>query len=192
MFDCGAFTTMTPRRVASATSTLSSPMPARPTTTRSSLAASTSAFTCVALRITSADARRTASRSPPWSSPSCTSTSSPAARIASRPRSASGSDTRTRGAMSPETTSGTQKIGDAANAFTEVVVTQGKRKARISGSAERLAGNDRDLGDFQQHLAQLERRLHALTGELAAEDSFERGKAVERALRLQTRDAGNS
>ncbi len=35
MFDCGAFTTITPRRVASATSTLSSPMPARPTTTRS-------------------------------------------------------------------------------------------------------------------------------------------------------------
>ena len=27
MFDCGAFTTITPRRVASATSTLSSPMP---------------------------------------------------------------------------------------------------------------------------------------------------------------------
>ena len=35
MFDCGAFTTITPRRVASATSTLSRPIPARPTTTRS-------------------------------------------------------------------------------------------------------------------------------------------------------------
>ena len=54
MFDCGAFTTITPRRVASATSTLSRPMPARPTTTRSVPAASTSAVTWVALRITSA------------------------------------------------------------------------------------------------------------------------------------------
>ncbi len=35
MLDWGALTTMTPRRVAAATSTLSSPMPARPTTTRS-------------------------------------------------------------------------------------------------------------------------------------------------------------
>ncbi len=35
MFDCGAFTTITPRRVAASTSTLSRPMPARPTTTRS-------------------------------------------------------------------------------------------------------------------------------------------------------------
>ena len=35
-FDCGALTTITPRRVAAATSTLSRPMPARPTTTRSS------------------------------------------------------------------------------------------------------------------------------------------------------------
>ena len=34
-FDCGAFTTMTPRRVAASTSTLSRPIPARPTTTRS-------------------------------------------------------------------------------------------------------------------------------------------------------------
>ena len=53
-FDCGALTTITPRRVASATSTLSSPMPARPTTTRSGAAASTSASTWVALRITNA------------------------------------------------------------------------------------------------------------------------------------------
>ena len=34
-FDCGAFTTITPCAVAASTSTLSSPMPARPTTTRS-------------------------------------------------------------------------------------------------------------------------------------------------------------
>ena len=63
MFDCGALTTMTPRRVASATSTLSRPIPARPTTTRSAAAASTSAVTCVALRITSAAAPWTASSS---------------------------------------------------------------------------------------------------------------------------------
>ena len=54
MFDCGAFTTITPRSVAAATSTLSSPMPARPTTTRSAPASSTSAVTWVAERMTSA------------------------------------------------------------------------------------------------------------------------------------------
>ena len=50
MFDSGAFTTMTPRRVAASTSTLSSPMPARPTTTRSVPASRTSAVTWVAER----------------------------------------------------------------------------------------------------------------------------------------------
>ena len=43
MLDWGALTTITPRSVAAATSTLSSPIPARPTTTRSVPAASTSA-----------------------------------------------------------------------------------------------------------------------------------------------------
>ena len=54
MLDCGALTTITPRSVAAATSTLSSPMPARPTTTRSVPAASTSAVTVVAERMTRA------------------------------------------------------------------------------------------------------------------------------------------
>ena len=49
--DCGALTTITPRAVAAATSTLSSPMPARPTTTRSVPASSTSAVTVVAERM---------------------------------------------------------------------------------------------------------------------------------------------
>ena len=44
-------TTITPRAVAAATSTLSRPMPARPTTTRSVPAASTSAVTVVAERM---------------------------------------------------------------------------------------------------------------------------------------------
>ena len=43
--DCGALTTITPRRVAAATSTLSRPIPARPTTTRSTPAWITSAVT---------------------------------------------------------------------------------------------------------------------------------------------------
>ena len=100
MFDCGALTTMTPLRVASATSTLSSPMPARPTTINSSAAVSTSAVTCVALRITSACAPLIALRSCSGERSVCTSTSRPAARIASRPRSARGSETSTRAAIS--------------------------------------------------------------------------------------------
>ena len=54
MFDCGALTTMTPRSVAATVSTLSRPMPARPTTTRSVPAARTSAVTSVAERMMSA------------------------------------------------------------------------------------------------------------------------------------------
>ena len=49
--DCGALTTITPRAVAASTSTLSRPMPARPTTTRSLPAARTSAVTLVAERM---------------------------------------------------------------------------------------------------------------------------------------------
>ena len=56
MFDCGALTTITPRSVAASTSTLSRPMPARPTTTRSVPASSTSAVTWVAERMISAAA----------------------------------------------------------------------------------------------------------------------------------------
>ena len=56
MFDCGALTTITPRAVAASTSTLSSPIPARPTTIRSVPAASTSAVTWVAERMISASA----------------------------------------------------------------------------------------------------------------------------------------
>ena len=54
MLLCGALTTITPRRVAASTSTLSRPMPARPTTIRSVPASSTSAVTCVAERMMSA------------------------------------------------------------------------------------------------------------------------------------------
>ena len=61
MFDCGALTTITPCVVAASVSTLSSPIPARPTTTRSWPAASTSAVTVVAERMMRAWAPTTAS-----------------------------------------------------------------------------------------------------------------------------------
>jgi hypothetical protein len=54
MLEEGAFTTMTPRRVAASTSTLSSPIPARATTFRLSPASITSAVTWVCERTTSA------------------------------------------------------------------------------------------------------------------------------------------
>ncbi len=49
-FAVGALTTSTPRSVAAATSTLSTPMPARPTTLRRGPAASSSPVTWVVLR----------------------------------------------------------------------------------------------------------------------------------------------
>ena len=51
MFDCGALATMIPRLVAAGTSTLSTPIPARPTTRRLVAFASRSAVTWVAERI---------------------------------------------------------------------------------------------------------------------------------------------
>ncbi len=50
MFEPGALATMIPRRVASATSTLSTPVPARPITVSRSARDSSSASTAVALR----------------------------------------------------------------------------------------------------------------------------------------------
>ena len=61
--DWGALTTITPRRVAAATSTLSSPIPARPTTTRSVPASRTSAVTWVSERMMRAAAPFTATAS---------------------------------------------------------------------------------------------------------------------------------
>ena len=51
MFDCGALATMIPRFVAAATSTLSTPIPARPITFNRSARPITSAVNCVADRI---------------------------------------------------------------------------------------------------------------------------------------------
>src|SRR5215208_7082038 len=83
--DWGALTTMIPSRVAAATSTLSRPMPARPTTLRSRPVSSTSASTRVADRTTRASTPATA-----------LSSSSRVVRSSSTPASASGSAIRTR------------------------------------------------------------------------------------------------
>src|SRR5215207_2254707 len=70
MFDVGAFTTMTPRSVAAATSTLSSPIPARATTFRFGAAARASVSIWVALRIITAAASPSAGSSAARSAPS--------------------------------------------------------------------------------------------------------------------------
>ena len=54
MLEVGALHTMMPRSVAAATSTLSTPMPARPMTRRFGAASMTSRVTCVPDRTTSA------------------------------------------------------------------------------------------------------------------------------------------
>ncbi len=51
MFDCGALATMIPRFVAAGTSTLSTPIPARPITFRLSARSISAASSCVAERI---------------------------------------------------------------------------------------------------------------------------------------------
>ena len=94
MFDCGAFTTITPLRVAASTSTLSIPMPARAITFRVSPASITSAETRVCERITRASYGPIASTSPPPTSSGRTSTSK-SRRSSSSPGSDSVSVTRT-------------------------------------------------------------------------------------------------
>ena len=83
--DWGALTTITPRRVAAATSTLSRPIPARPTTTRSIPASSTEAVTWVAERMINAAAPGTARTNSSAPRPSDTSTWWPAARSRAKP-----------------------------------------------------------------------------------------------------------
>src|SRR5918993_1377273 len=99
-FDWGALTTMIPSRVAAATSTLSRPMPARPTTLRSRPVSSTSASTRVADRTTRASTPTTAASSSSRVMAVRASTSW-AVRSSSTPASASGSAIRTF-AMSPK------------------------------------------------------------------------------------------
>src|SRR3954470_18823280 len=98
MFDVGALTTITPRSVAAATSTLSRPMPARATTWRLGAAASASASIRVALRIITAAASASAGSSAARSAPSTCriSTSSPST---SSTLGASSSAIRTTGAV---------------------------------------------------------------------------------------------
>src|SRR3990172_3663802 len=104
MLDCGAFTTITPRRVAASTSTLSRPIPARATTLRFSAASMTAAVTCVCERTTSASYGAIASARPSVARSVRTSTwkslrrtSSPASERFSVTRTLTGSPTPSRG-----------------------------------------------------------------------------------------------
>src|SRR6266545_2862029 len=91
--DWGALTTITPSRVALATSTLSRPMPARPITFRSRPASSTSASTLVAERTTRASTPPTAASSS-WRERCSRASTWWWARSSSTPASASGSAIR--------------------------------------------------------------------------------------------------
>src|SRR5439155_8020513 len=95
MLDCGAFTTITPRRVAASTSTLSRPIPALAMTFRFWAASMMSAVTLVCDRTMSASYGAISSARSPRASSGRTSTWK-SLRNSSRPRSDSGSVTRTR------------------------------------------------------------------------------------------------
>ncbi len=75
MFDCGAFTTRTPRRVAASTSMLSRPIPARPITFSHSALSSTSSVTFVCDLTIKPEYGAIASASPSFASSGLTSTS---------------------------------------------------------------------------------------------------------------------
>ena len=169
MFDWGALTTITPNSVARATSTLSNPMPARPTTTRSLAASRVGASTLVAERIISACAPSTAAISSSGDSPKRTSTSWPALRSSSSPVSAISSDTSTRATTTPFVLSSKTKgaedlsarrneFGEPLEAFREVLVAERTTESEETGSPERLAGHNRNLYLFEQGGRQFNRR----------------------------------
>jgi hypothetical protein len=98
----GVFITTMPRAVAAPTSTLSTPIPARPITASCFAAAITSAVTVVALRMISASASATASSSCAGFMPGMSSTSRPGTRSRiSKPWGASPSVTRILATASP-------------------------------------------------------------------------------------------
>ena len=77
------------------------------------------------------------------------------------------------------------------DALAEVVVAEREREPGVAGRAERLAGHDRDLGLVEQHLAQLERGRRRRGRRARGRARPRRREAVERALRLEARDAGD-
>jgi hypothetical protein len=100
VFPAGVFITMTPRLVATSTSTLSTPTPARPTTFSFFAASSTFAFTFVCERTTRPSNSPMISRSASSLSPVFTTTSSkPPSCNSATPRSLTGSATRTLGLL---------------------------------------------------------------------------------------------
>src|SRR4051812_40948953 len=188
MLDCGALTTITPRRVAAPTSTLSTPMPARPTTIRSSAASSTGSVTLVAERMISASAPGTAPRSSSGESPRRTSTWWPASRRRARPPSAISSVTRIRPIdLRPSA----KQLGDAVETFFQVVVAEGVGQAHVAGRTEGLTGHDGDTSLFEDDLGQLDGGLRSARPELLAQRPLERGEGVEGAVGFDTGHAGD-
>ena len=84
---------------------------------------------------------------------------------------------------------GRDEGGDALDAFGDGVVADGERQAEVAGGAERLAGHDGDLGLGEHVLGELQRRGTRAPGERASEQAADVREAVERALRLDARDA---
>src|SRR5437588_3886765 len=183
MFDCGALTTITPRLVAAATSTLSTPMPARPTTIRSWAASSTGSVTLVAERIISASAPPTASTNSSGDKPKRTSTEWPASRRRPKPPSAISSVTRiraTRRSYDPTPSGLREQLGQAVEALFEVVVAQGVGEPGVTRGAEGLAGDDGDFGLVEDGDAQLGGGLGHAPADLTAEQLGQVGVGVER------------
>src|SRR5205823_5016436 len=141
--DWGAFTTITPRRVAASTSTLSSPIPARATTFRFAAASKTSAVTLVALRMMSASYGPISSSSPPCARSARTSTWK-SLRSRSSPCSERCSVTRTRTTLRlgfEEHAFGRRDRGAALHRMSDLLQGQLER---------REAANDVELADVPE------------------------------------------
>src|SRR3954447_6448857 len=81
----------------------------------------------------------------------------------------------------------TDDVGDAPQAFAEVVVAEGKRDAGVARRSERLSRDDRNLRLLEQQLSELYGRLRAATSDGATEKASEVGVGVERPLWFDAR-----
>ena len=216
-FDSGAFTTITPRRVAASTSTLSSPMPARPTTTRSVPASSTSAVTWVAERTMRAcGAARWRRAAPPGRGRAGRRPRGrrrPAPRGRARRalgdeypchvtrRSSLGPDSRAMRCRSTDVCSArlgprrrrpysaVEELAEARDPLDDGVVAERVGQAEVAGGAEGLAGDDGHVGLVDGHLGQVGRGATGAPARRRPEQALHRREGVEGALGLDAGDA---
>ena len=86
--------------------------------------------------------------------------------------------------------SATCEFGDARDAFSNVVITEGKRESCVTRCAECFTGNERNFGLGEHEVGKFERGVRDRAPERASEQTRDIGETVKRPLGLKTCDPG--